>query len=149
MNYNIYYSENLFDENSETAIIHQAVIFGDVDSDGWYDGQDAVTVSMIAGEMLTRERVGEAVWMEADCNHDGVIYQLDVDLLNQAGVLLSSVDQTKPTDELLETSSEYSEYLNLIIQETDNISNEPTDNEDNTETPVLSSWEVFSSISLI
>ena len=95
---------------------YKVVIFGDVDGDGWYDGQDAITVSCLANGMLTREQVGEAVWMAADCNHDGVIDQLDVDLLNQAGVLLSSVDQTKPTEELLETSAEYNEYLSLIDQ---------------------------------
>ncbi len=54
--------------------------------------------------------------MAADCNHDGVINQADVDLLNQAGVLLANVDQTKSQEELLETSAEYNEYLNLIDQ---------------------------------
>ena len=64
---------------------------------------------------MTREQVGEAVWMAADCNHDGVIDQLDVDLLNQAGVLLSSIDQTK-TQEELAADSDYVEYLSLIDQ---------------------------------
>ena len=91
-------------------------MFGDVNGDGWYDGTDAITVSMIANGMLSREQVGEAVWMAADCNHDGVINQADVDLLNQAGVLLANVDQTKSPEELLETSAEYNEYLNLIDQ---------------------------------
>ncbi|MGN0548940.1 MAG: DUF6273 domain-containing protein [Acutalibacteraceae bacterium] len=95
---------------------YTVLIYGDIDGDGWYDGQDAITVSCLANGMLTREQVGEAIWMAADCNHDGVIDQLDVDLLNQAGVLLSSVDQTKPTEELLETSAEYNEYLSLIDQ---------------------------------
>ena len=40
-------------------------------------------------------------------------------------MLLSSVDQTKPTEELLETSSEYNEYLNLIDQSVEVKSNEP------------------------
>lgn len=127
---------------------YTTVIFGDTNGDGWYDGQDAVTVSMIAGGMLTRERVGEAVWMAADCNHDGVIDQADVELLNQAGVLLSNVDQTKSTDELLETSAEYVEYLNLIDQQTDADSDEAT--EDNTEatennevTTELSLWNII------
>ena len=102
--------------DDEVIDSYNAVIFGDVNGDGWYDGQDAITVSCLANGMLTREQVGEAVWMAADCNHDGVIDQLDVDLLNQAGVLLSSVDQTKPTEELLETSAEYNEYLSLIDQ---------------------------------
>ena len=74
--------------DDEVIDAYTVVIFGDVNGDGWYDGQDAVTVSMIAGGMLTREQVGEAVWMASDCNHDGVIDQADVEILNQAGVLL-------------------------------------------------------------
>ena len=76
------------------------ILFGDVNGDGWYDGQDAVIVNMFANGMLTREQVGEAVWMAADCNHDGVIDQLDVELLNRAGLLLSKIDQNKLTKEL-------------------------------------------------
>ena len=95
------------------------VVFGDVNGDGWYDGQDAVMVNMIANGMLTHEQVGEAVWLAADCNHDGKVDQADVDLLNQSGVLLSSVDQTKQTEELIETSSEYNEDLSLIDQSVD------------------------------
>ena len=90
---------------------------------------------MIANGMLTREQVGEAVWMAADCNHDGKIDHDDVDLLNQAGLLLSSVDQTKPTEELLKTSSEYNEYLNLIDQSVEVKSDEPKNDE--TEVPLL------------
>ena len=54
--------------------------------------------------------------MAADCNHDDVIDSFDVDILQQAGVLLASVDQTKSEAELLETNSAYVEYLNLIDQ---------------------------------
>ena len=121
--------------NDEVIDAYTVVLFGDVNGDGWYDGRDAVTVSMIANGMLTREQVGEAVWMAADCNHDGKIDQADVDLLNQAGLLLSSVDQTKPTEELLKTSSEYNEYLNLIDQSVEVKSNEPKNDE--TEVPLL------------
>ena len=124
---------------------YTVIIFGDVNGDGWYDGQDAVTVSMIAGGMLTREQVGEAVWMAADCNHDGVIDQADVELLNQAGVLLSNVDQTKSSEELIETSAEYVEYLNLIDQQTDADSDEaPEDNTEENEEPTESSlWNII------
>ena len=121
--------------DDEIVKTYSLVLFGDVNGDGWYDGRDAVTVSMIANGMLTREQVGEAVWMAADCNHDGKIDQADVDLLNQAGLLLSSVDQTKPTEELLETSSEYNEYLNLIDQSVEVKSDEPENDE--TEVPLL------------
>ena len=134
-------------KNEEMLEEYTIVIFGDVNGDGWYDGQDAVTVSMIAGGMLTREQVGEAVWMAADCNHDGVIDQADVELLNQAGVLLSNVDQTKSTDELIETSSEYIEYLNLIDQQTDADSEETPDNteatEDNEDPTKLNLWNII------
>lgn len=102
--------------NGKVIDAYTVVLFGDVNGDGWYDGQDAVLVNMIANGMLTREQVGEAVWMAADCNHDGKIDQADVDLLNQAGLLLSNIDQSKSMEELIETSSEYNEYLDLIDQ---------------------------------
>ena len=92
------------------------VIFGDVNGDGWYDGMDSMIVSCIANGMLSESDVSEAEYMAADCNHDGVIDQLDVNILNQAGVLLADVDQSKSEEELLETSSAYVEYLNLIDQ---------------------------------
>lgn len=92
------------------------VIFGDVNGDGWYDGQDATIVSCLANNMLTDEQVGEAVSMAADCNHDGVIDQFDVEVLNQAGVLKAEIDQTKSEEELLETNSYYIEYVKLINQ---------------------------------
>lgn len=103
-------------DNGEVVDLYEAVIFGDVNGDSWYDGQDAVLVSCLANGMLTKEDVGEAVYTAADCNHDGIIDQLDVDLLNYAGALLANVDQSKPTEVLLETSSEYVEYLDLIDQ---------------------------------
>lgn len=131
-----YGTGSIFTVKSGDTVVakYSLIIFGDVNGDGWYDGQDAITVSCLANGMLTREQVGEAVWMAADCNHDGVIDQLDVDLLNQAGVLLSSVDQTKPTGELIETSAEYNEYLGLIDQ---------MGSEDTTETPTQDESDSF------
>ncbi len=103
-------------DNGEVVDLYEAVIFGDVNGDGWYDGQDAVLVSCLANGMLTKDNVSEAVYMAADCNHDGVINELDVELLNEAGTLLVKVDQSMPEEVLLETSSEYIEYLSLIDQ---------------------------------
>ena len=116
------------------------VIFGDVNGDGWYDGTDAITVSCIANGMLSKDQVGEAVWMAADCNHDGDIDQTDVDILNQAGVLLANVDQTK-TEEELQTSSSYIAYRNLIDQQAELPQEETT--EDNTQAPELNIWETL------
>ncbi len=93
----------------------EVVIFGDINGDSWYDGMDAIIVNCLANGMLTREQVGEAVYMAADCNHDGIIDSNDVDILQQAGLLLASVDQSKPQEEL-QTNSAYVEYLNLIDQ---------------------------------
>ena len=60
----------------------------------------------------------EAAMTAADCNHDGVVDQIDVDLLNRAGILLSKVDQTKTAEEL-QTDSAYIEYLSIIDQSAD------------------------------
>ena len=115
--------------NDSTVIdSYTIVIFGDVNGDGWYDGQDAVVVNMLANGMLTREQVGEAVWTAADCNHDGKIDQSDVDLLNHAGIVLSNVDQTKTKEELLETSA-YNEYIGLIDQNYEVVEDKPEDND--------------------
>lgn len=106
---------------------YRIVIFGDVNGDGWYDGTDAVVVNLIANGMLTEEQVGEAVYMASDCNHDEVIDNLDVKILEQAGLLLADIEQTKSAEEL-QTVSNYIEYLNLIDQNptTDETIDEPT-----------------------
>ena len=94
---------------------YTVVIFGDVNGDGWYDGQDAVIVSCLAEGLLTAQDVTEAEYMAADCNHDGVVDSFDVELLNEAGSLLASVDQDK-ADVELQTNSYYVEYLDAIDQ---------------------------------
>ena len=101
--------------NEETVGIYTLVIFGDVNGDGWYDGEDAFLVNLIAKGMLDRDDVGEAIWTAADCNHDGEINEADVDLLSGAGLKLNDVDQTKPVEELA-TNSDYIEYVMLIDQ---------------------------------
>ncbi len=104
---------------------YEAVIFGDVNGDGKYDGTDAVITSCIACGMLSEADVGSAVWFAADCNHDGVTDSADVSLLNEAGLLLSQVDQSKNPEELLSTSSVFAEYIGIIdqgaIQETEDV----------------------------
>ena len=106
----------LADDSNSKLAEYTVVIFGDVNGDSWYDGQDAIIVDCLANGMLTKDNVSEAVYTAADCNHDGVIDQLDVDLLNEAGALLANVDQSKSAEVLLETSAEYVEYIDLIDQ---------------------------------
>lgn len=93
---------------------YTVVIFGDVNGDGWYDGQDSLIVSCLANGMLAENDVSAAEFMAADCNHDGVVDAADVELLNEAGLILASVNQSKP--ESFESSSAFAEYISLIEQ---------------------------------
>lgn len=105
-------------KNSKGEVYNTAeiLVFGDVNGDGWYDAMDSIIVSCLATGLISKDRIKEVAWRAADCNHDGVIDGLDVELLRQAGLLLANIDQSKPTEELLATSSEYVQYLNLIDQ---------------------------------
>ncbi len=107
---------------------YEVVIFGDVNCDGWYNGTDSIIVSCLANGMLTKDDVGDAAYEAADCNHDGLIDALDVALLEQAGMLLTNIDQSKPAEELIETSSVYVEYLDLMDQSPEIEFKEPVDN---------------------
>lgn len=102
--------------NGEVVEEYTIIIFGDVNGDGWYDGMDSVLVNCIANKMLGEDALTTAQMYASDCNHDGIIDEFDVEILQQAGLLLQSIDQTKSEEELLATSSEYVEYLNLIDQ---------------------------------
>ena len=97
---------------------YTVVIFGDVDGDSWYDAQDAYIVSLITNGLLTREQTGEAKYLAADCNHDGVIDDADIEILQNAGLLLGDVDQSKSREEL-QSDSAYEEYSSLIEQSPD------------------------------
>ena len=97
---------------------YTVVIFGDVDGDGWYDAQDAYIVSLITNGLLTREQTGESKYLAADCNHDGVIDGADIEILQNAGLLLGDVDQSKSHEEL-QSDSVYEEYSSLIEQSPD------------------------------
>ena len=98
------------DATGNVVKTYTVVVFGDVNGDGIYDGRDATMVSMIIGGMITPDA---AVKLAADCNHDGVINSDDLMLLEEAGVMLSSVAQK---DEI-KTSSIFAEYSSLISQD--------------------------------
>lgn len=112
----------LCNEDGDVIKTYKLVIFGDVNGDGLYDAQDAFIVDCIINGLLTREKVGEAVWLAADCNHDGEINADDRALLEQAGLLLSKVDQSKSKQEL-EADEAYTEYTELISQSVENTDN--------------------------
>lgn len=93
---------------------YRVLIFGDVNSDGWYDGMDATIVHCIANGMLNQSDMNELNYMAADCNHDGMINDNDVKLLEKAGLLLSDIRQNE--DVVVESGEEYNEYTELINQ---------------------------------
>ena len=106
---------NIVGADGEITATYTMLVFGDVNGDGWYDGEDAVIVNLIAKGLLDEDDVGTAIWAAADCNHDGVIDESDVDLLTGAGLLLNEVDQSATAAEL-ETNAAYIEYMGLIDQ---------------------------------
>lgn len=92
------------------ANIYTMLIYGDINGDGWYDGEDAVYVNMIMNNMLTEDSLGSVQWQAADCNKDGNIDATDYQILSDAGVLLNNINQSTTN---LSSQSAYAEYLEL------------------------------------
>lgn len=81
-------------KNDEIIESYVVVIYGDLDGNSKTDGCDALTAMLIAGGMLSSENVSQAVLMAADANHDGVVNELDAQLLVLAGLFLAEISQT-------------------------------------------------------
>lgn len=120
------------------------VIYGDLNGDGWYDGMDSLINSGIVDNLITQEDTGEFVYTAADCNHDGVIDMLDVTILQEAGVLLTDINQSRSGE--LEASSVYGEYLSLINQSPDSEKTSQTDNRTQKSTPLNAIVSFFQDI---
>ncbi len=105
----------LIDDRGQAYDTISVVVFGDLNGDGWYDGTDSVIVNCIVHGMLSKASLSNAAYKAADCDHDGIITQADVELLEKAGTMLAGVDQSK-TDGELQNDSVYNEYINLIAQ---------------------------------
>lgn len=112
------------DDNSGNVLkTYTVVVFGDVNGDGIYDGRDATIISLIINGMLTPS---PAMRLAADCNHDNVITAEDLAMVEQAGLLLSTVSQ----GENIQTSSIFDEYSSMILQ---TISEEKSEEEEKPE----------------
>ncbi|NLP47887.1 MAG: DUF2436 domain-containing protein [Clostridiales bacterium] len=79
---------DLLDIDGQVIDSLDIVLHGDTDGDGLIDGLDAVIVSMLIDGMLTKEQVGELFYEAADANKDGIIDELDFELLEKAGLLM-------------------------------------------------------------
>ena len=94
------------------------VLYGDLNGDGVYDGQDATMAAAVSGKMLTEDKIGTPAILAAECNHDGAVDDMEIAVLQQAGVLLAQIDQSKSGGELT-TDSAYQDYVSLIDQTPD------------------------------
>ncbi|MBQ9552802.1 MAG: dockerin type I repeat-containing protein [Clostridia bacterium] len=103
--------------NNDNMLVdsYTVVVFGDIDGDGWYNGTDAYYVSLLANGLIPQTALTDAQRTACDANHDGVIDNTDVSMIEQAGLLLAQVDQTAPIEEL-QANSVYLEYCGLIDQ---------------------------------
>ncbi len=127
----------VFDVESRDVIDEYTILlYGDVNRDGIYDGEDAMIVNCLANGLILPDQMDPLCYSAADCNHDGEIDSSDVLILEQAGVMLANVDQTK--DDYAETDA-FAEYLNLIDQspDTEELIENPV------EEPAISSPQTF------
>ncbi len=101
--------------NDQPVFTYTALVYGDLNQDGFYDGEDSFIALLMLWEKLTIENTDSIFLEAADVNHSGSIEQEDVDILQQAGLFLQSVPQTEigavDTD-----SVQWMEYTELIEQ---------------------------------
>ena len=78
--------------NNEGVVVdsYTIVIFGDVNGDGYVDGQDSLFIWMI---IWSGNNSLDAYSLAADANRDGVIDELDVDLVESVGALSATIEQ--------------------------------------------------------
>ena len=98
-----------------TVAEYTILIYGDLNGDGWYDGEDAFLANLIVKGMLKQADLPDYMWKAADCNHDGVINETDVDLLMGAGLRKNDIDQNSSLSEL-QLQAAYIEYMSIIDQ---------------------------------
>ncbi len=69
------------------------LIYGDVNTDGKVDGQDAFIVSMYVGGFFSKDEFTIAHIEAMDVNHDGQVTQEDVEIIEKMGVFEGDIEQ--------------------------------------------------------
>ncbi|MBQ9552853.1 MAG: InlB B-repeat-containing protein [Clostridia bacterium] len=130
----------VYDTDQAPVDSYTIVVFGDINGDGWYDGTDAYFLSLIASGMIPLKALTDAERMACDANHDDVIDVKDAKLVQQAGLLLSSIDQSANNEDLV-TNSIFLEYCGLIDQSAEGIEADqpqsPITEQTNNNTPII------------
>ena len=81
---------NVVDDEGVIVDSYTIVIFGDVNGDGYVDGQDSLFIWMI---IWSGDTSVNAYNIAADANKDGVIDELDVELVEEVGALGATIEQ--------------------------------------------------------
>lgn len=79
--------------NGEIIDTYKVVIFGDVDGDGFADGNDAFIVSQLTNRVITEDDLGTEYTYAADADGDNNVDDLDVDTLVDAGMFKTTIAQ--------------------------------------------------------
>lgn len=91
---------------------YKALLYGDLNNDGFYDGEDSFIVLLILWDKLTKKNTDPIIFEAADVDRDNYIGETDLNILQRAGLLLQSVDFNNMTLQ----SDAYCEYISLVSQ---------------------------------
>ncbi len=115
---------------------YRALLYGDTDNSGWYDGQDSFYVFLMLWQMITEDNTDALVFEAADADRDGRITENDLHLLESAGLLISSVYQGDVSEKELAVCEQYFALIDQtpVSFEENTSSNAENDTTDLTET---------------
>ncbi|MBQ8783858.1 MAG: hypothetical protein IJZ57_08825 [Clostridia bacterium] len=103
--------------NGQAVFSYKALIYGDLNGDGFYDGEDSVIASLMLWGHLTSSNTESFYFEAADVNRSSSVDTNDIATLQQAGLLLQSVPQNE--DGTVDTdSTQWEEYI-LLVDQTD------------------------------
>ena len=88
-------SDNIVLVDSD-GIIYRMIpilIYGDINTDGKVDGQDAFIVSMYVGGFFSQDEFTSAHIEAMDVNHDGQVTQEDAEIIEKMGVFEGDIEQ--------------------------------------------------------
>lgn len=91
----------------------KAVLYGDVNGDGYYDAEDSFIVLLMLWDRLDKSNTDSIYFEAADADRNGIVEENDMLILQQAGILLQKVEQGGSTQA---SQDGYEEYLSLIDQ---------------------------------
>ena len=85
------YKIALVDSNNDIYDYAYILIYGDVNSDGFIDGEDAVIISFMFYDYITVD--DDIIKDAADVNHDGAVDLADSWLVEDEGLFIGTISQ--------------------------------------------------------